>query len=385
MKDIIYLDNAATTFPKPEKVYEIVDYINRNLAVNSGRGSYSLSRKASVVITETREAIAGLLGVQNPNKVIFTASATVAINQILNGIDFGNVNNVYVSPFEHNAIMRTIHQLKKKNGFKINIIPFNPETLELDEKKLKIMVANEPADMILMSHVSNVTGLILPINEIVKISKNESTVILIDASQSAGLVPTNFSEYDFLVFAGHKTLYGPFGIAGFVKNTNIKLKTVLVGGTGSDSTNLEMPDEMPYKYESGSYNIQAIAGVGESTKWIKSNGIDRIFEKKKNLTKLLVKELQEIEEVKLYIPKDEEKHVGIVSLTIEGFDSTEFADILDDEFNIAVRAGHHCAPMVGKFLGGQAEEGVLRISLGYFNTEKDIIAVKDAILDIVRG
>lgn len=385
MKKTIYLDNAATTFPKPDVVYDAVDYINRNLAVNSGRGSYSLSRKASKIINETREEVANLVGVENSNKVIFTSSATAAINQILNGINFENINNIYVSPFEHNAIMRTLHQLKKKVGFNINIIPFNPETLELDKKKLKIMIANEQADMILISHVSNVTGLILPIKEIFEISKNDSTITLIDASQSLGVVPIDFKNYDFLVFAGHKTLYGPFGIAGFIKNTNVELNSVLVGGTGSDSTNLEMPSEMPYKYEAGSYNIQAISGLREAIRWIKSNEIDKVFDREKKLTKLLVNELSDIEEIKLYIPKDEENHIGIVSLTIEGFDATEFADILDDEFDIAVRAGHHCAPLIGEFLGGQAQEGVLRISLGYFNTENDIATLKDAIIDIVRG
>ena len=385
MERIIYLDNAATTFPKPECVYEKMDFINRNLAVNSGRGSYKLSRLASEIIKECRENIASLLNIQNSNKVIYTPSATIAINQILGGINWGCVNNIYVSPFEHNAIMRTLHLLQKEYNFEINIIPFDPTTFRLDERKLKILVAEKKADVIMLSHISNVTGFILPIKRIYEIAKDEDTITVIDASQSAGLVNLEVNDYDFLVFAGHKTLYGPFGIAGFIKNTNIELNEFIVGGTGSDSKNLEMPSELPGRYEAGSYNIQAIAGLNESIKWIRSNGIENIKIKEQKLTEFLVKELQLIDELEIYVPEDSKEHIGIVSFNVDGFDASEFADILDEEFNISVRAGHHCAPNIGEFLGGQAEEGLIRVSLSYFSGREDIIALKDAIIDIVRG
>ncbi|MGG7209715.1 aminotransferase class V-fold PLP-dependent enzyme [Clostridium baratii] len=385
MENVIYLDNAATTYPKPECVYESVNQCMRNFGVNAGRGSYSLSRKATSVIDEFRKEVIDLVNLQNYNKVIVQPSATIAINQILNGIEWDDIKNVYVTPFEHNAIMRTLKYIKNKNNININIIPFNNLSLELKEEEFKRMILRDKADLILISQVSNTTGLILPVEKIIEIGKKEDTLILVDASQALGLIDIDMKklDIDFLVFAGHKTLYGPFGIGGFVYNSNYKLKEFITGGTGSNSTELKMPSDIPYKYEAGSYNIEAIFGALSGIKWIKSNDIKKLRDKESELTKYCVEKLKEIYGIELYVPEDDEKHIGIISFNINSYKADELSNILDEDFDICVRAGHHCAPLVGDFLGDNAKEGVLRVSLSYFNDKQDIDRLIDALEELV--
>lgn len=383
MHGIIYLDNAATTFPKPNEVYDAMDYYLRNKCVNAGRSSYKLARESNDIINETRELLGNIVNT-NKDNVIFTPSATIAFNQILGALEWKDIKNVYVSPFEHNAIMRTL----KYKGIDAIEIPFDPISFELDIQKFKIMLSERKPDLLLMSHVSNVTGYILPVNEISKLVNKYNPITIIDAAQSFGIVDITIDkeDYDFIVFAGHKSLYGPFGASGFINNyKGNNVKPYIVGGTGSDSTNLEMPKEAPYIYEPGSYNTYAIAGLNASLKWIKRIGNNNIYNHKKELSNILIDKLSKLDGIELYIPENKENHIGIVSFNIEGFDSEDVGKILDDEFSIAVRTGHHCAPIIGKFLGGQAEKGTVRISLGYFNTVEDVEAVVEAVEDIIGG
>lgn len=372
----IYLDNAATTFPKPDEVYEAVIHAMKNVGANAGRGGYKTSRLATEILDEARFKMANLINLNDSNKVIFQPSATVATNVILNGLDWNEIKNVYVSPFEHNAIMRTLNKISKNNNINIIEIPFDNVTFELDESKVKKeMIRNKP-DLVLMSHISNTTGYILPIEKISLLAKENKAIIVLDCSQSLGLIDLNVNKLniDFIIFAGHKGLYAPFGIGGFIYlNENIKLKHYITGGTGSESTNLDMPNKMPYKYECGSYNIEAINGLLSGVNFILEHKVENISKKIKYLSDKLIEKLKENIDIELYIPKDEKKHIGIVSLNIEGYKADEIASILDTEFNIAVRSGHHCAPRVGEFLGDKASKnGILRISIGYFNSEEEI-------------
>lgn len=383
MDKVIYLDNAATTFPKPDEVYSTMDYYLRNKCVNAGRSSYKLARESNEIINETRKLIGDII-FEGEEKVVFTPSATIAFNQILGGLEWESIQNVYVSPFEHNAIMRTL----KYKGIDAIEIPFDPISFELDTQKFKIMLSERKPDLLLMSHVSNVTGYILPVNEISKLVNKYNPITIIDAAQSFGIVDIAIDKeyYDFIVFAGHKSLYGPFGASGFINNyKGSNVKPYIVGGTGSDSTNLDMPSDTPYIYEPGSYNTYAISGLNASLKWMKRIGSNNIYNHKKELSNILIDKLSKLEGIELYIPKNKENHIGIVSFNIEGFDSEDIGKILDDEFNIAVRTGHHCAPRIGKFLKGQAEKGTVRISLGYFNTIEDIEAIVEAVEDIIGG
>lgn len=388
MNKQIYLDNAATTFPKPEVVYKAVDKFLREECVNAGRGAYKLAQNATNLIDETRKLLLGLINSSENDKVILTPSATIATNQLLRGLEWSEIKNVYVSPFEHNAIMRTLHSLQKVNEFNINIIPFDNISFELDEDELRVMFSKMTPDLIVMSHVSNVTGYILPIKRCHEMAKQYNPINIVDCAQSLGLVEVDikneFSECDFIIFAGHKSLYGIFGIGGFIAlNNKIRLNEVITGGTGSDSTNLDMPSDSELYYEAGSYNMQAIAGLNAALKWIKKIGVNEIYLHKKELTKQLIEGLQNIDGIEIYIPGNLEKHIGVVSFNLNAYLPEDIGKILSDEFNIAVRTGHHCAPMIGKFLGGYAIDGTVRLSVGYFNKNQDIEDIIEAIQDVL--
>lgn len=390
MNRLIYLDNAATTYPKPEEVYSTVNDYLRNSCVNAGRGSYGLARKATEIIEETKLEIIKLINGSNSERVIFSPSATIAINQLLRGLDFNNIKNIYVSPFEHNAIMRTLHSLKKTNDFEVHIIPFDNITFELNIEELKIMYSKNNPDLLIMSHVSNTTGYILPIKECSNLAKDYNPIIIVDCAQSLGTVNVDlkneFSEVDFIIFAAHKSLYGVFGLGGFISVGNrVKLNEVITGGTGSDSTNLEMPLDDEKRYEAGSYNSYAIAGLNSSIKWINKVGRENIYNHEKELSDKLINGLMDLENIEIYIPENLEKHIGIVSFNIDGFKAGDIGRILNDEFNISVRTGYHCAPLIGQFLDGYAKDGIVRVSMGYFNSLDDIEVFIKVIREIIGG
>ncbi|MDP4146983.1 MAG: aminotransferase class V-fold PLP-dependent enzyme [Bacillota bacterium] len=374
MNKMVYFDNAATTFPKPNKVYEYMDRYYRDFGVNAGRSSYKLAREASKLINDTRNKLAGLVNYDKAEKVIFTPSATIAMNQIIDGLTWDEFKTVYVTPFEHNAIMRPLNYVKEKFNIKIEIIPFDPVTFALDVEELNLKFSRDFPDFIFMSHVSNVTGFILPIEDIIEAAEKYNPIITLDCSQSIGLIPIDITKLDihYLVFAGHKTLYGPFGIGGFIDKSKIKLAEIIKGGTGSDSLNLNMPDTYPAKYEAGSPNILAIAGLYSALDWINELDVKNIRKKEIELTKILINKLKENDQVKLYLPENLSNHVGIVSCNLNQYNPNELGQILDEDFNIAVRTGFHCAPLIHDFLGTTNKGGTLRISLGYFNETEDI-------------
>ena len=386
----IYLDNAATTFPKPEAVYQRMDKFLREECVNAGRGSYELASRATRLIDETRSLLLEIVNARPESRVIFSPSATIAINQVLRGLDYRNIRNVYVSPFEHNAIMRTLHSLQKIYEFKINIIPFDNITFDLKGEDLRIMFSKNNPDLMIMSHVSNVTGFILPIEECHELAKQYNPINIVDCAQSLGLVQVDakneFKECDFIIFAGHKSLYGPFGIGGFIKlNEKVSLNGLITGGTGSDSTNLEMPSDGETYYEAGSYNMYAIAGLNESLKWLMQIGICNVYFHEKQLTEELINNLQNIDGIEVYTPENLEKHIGVVSFNLSNYNAKDVGEILSDENNISVRTGHHCAPLIGDFLNGYAINGTIRVSVGYFNDKKEIDILVNCIEDILRG
>lgn len=377
---MIYLDNAATTFPKPEKVYDVVDKVQRTLAVNAGRGSYKAAREASNIINDARRRIAELVKIQDESMVVFTPSSTIAMNQILNGLNYSANTNVYISPFEHNAVVRPLYKLSKEYGFSINVLPFDSKTQELDVKSMKNSFVIKHPDIVVLNHVSNVTGVILPIDEIFAESKKYNAVNVLDASQSMGMLPVDVSsDIDFIVFAGHKNLYSNFGVGGFVYNSNVELVPVITGGTGSDSLNHNMPDAMPVKYEAASHDVVAIASLNASLEWLKDIGIKSIYNHKKELTEYLIDRLSNNKSIKMYVPTDLNKHIAVVSITHKSYRPEELAEILDGDFDIAVRCGYHCAPYVHELIGTKEGNGTVRISLGYFNNRNDVDALIGAL------
>lgn len=379
---MIYLDNAATTFPKPEEVYQAVDYTQRNTAVNVGRGSYKVASDAMKVLDETRYLMAELLGVDNPNNVVFTPSATIAANQIIMGLEWDEYKTVYITPFEHNAIARPLHLMQERYNFEIVILPFDPKSQELDREEVENLFSKNPPDYVFLNHISNVTGAIVPVEDISKLAAKYDAVIIVDASQSAGLEPIDMvkSKIDYVIFAGHKNLYASWGIGGFVSLNSKLLNVALAGGTGSDSLNLSMSNDTPTRYEVGSINIIAVASLNASLKWLKKIGIRNISAKKEHLMNLLVTGLLR-QGVKMYLPQ---KHSSVLSFNIPDFKADEIGLILSEDFDIAVRAGFHCAPLIHNLINTNETNGTVRVSLGYFNTEDDVIALVNAVREIME-
>lgn len=366
---MIYFDNAATTYPKPEIVYKELDNANRN-AFNTGRGSYKVARDQSTIIDNVREKLLKISKMDNSD-VIFTSSATQALNSILLNLDFKEGDNIYISPFEHNSVIRVLEVLKKKYNIKIVHIPFDKETWSIDEKKLEnLFVLNNPK-LIILSHVSNTTGLVLPYNLIFKIGKKYNSINILDSSQALGILNIEGTEnIDFIVFAGHKSLYASFGIAGFIKKKLVPLKKFIYGGNGSDTMNPNMPELGYGAYEAGSPNIVGIRALNVSMDWITEKSI---YEEEKKITNYLISELAKLNNIKIFIPKDfKNKIFGIVSIGVQGYSSDEVGKILDDEFGICVRTGFHCAPLVHDFIDSMEYNGTVRISLSYFTTKKEI-------------
>lgn len=376
---MIYLDNAATTFPKPEEVYQAVDYTQRNMAVNVGRGSYKVASDAMKLVDETRYLMADLFGAENPNNVVFAPSATIAANQIIMGLEWDEYKTVYITPFEHNAIARPLHLMQEKYNFEIVLLPFDSQTQDFDREETETLFSQNPPDYVFLNHISNVTGAIVPVEAITELSKPYEATVIVDASQSAGLKSINMkkSNIDYVIFAGHKNLYSSWGIGGFVSASSIRLASSLAGGTGSDSLNLNMASELPVGFEVGSANIIAISSLNASLKWLKSTGVSVIADKKAKLTERLIRELRAIG-VKLYLPT---YHTSVISFNVDGYSANDVGTILSEEYDVAVRTGYHCAPYIHDLIDSHRYGGTVRVSVGYFNTEEDI----DLLLDGIRS
>lgn len=312
--------------------------------------------------------LADIIGVDK-NNIVFKTSSTSALNNIILGIHWEEGDNVYVSPFEHNSVMRPLEYIRKKYKINIIVLPFDKKTWEIKPEVWDMFALKKPK-CILCSSKSNVTGYILPVKQLFQEGKKYNSINVLDASQSFGTDKSiERKNTDYIIFAGHKSLYASFGVAGFVKLSNMDLNITQLGGTGSDSLNLDMPEEMPTKYESGSKNVVAILGLNESLKWLKTVNVK---EKEEELTQYLYEKLKEIPKIILYTPKDEKQCIGVVSINVEGYQADEVGSILDEEFDIAVRTGYHCAPFVHDFIGSKPYNGTVRISFNYFNTKEEI-------------
>lgn len=369
-QETIYLDNAATTFPKPEAVYQAMDSFYRQFGGNAGRGANPLARKAAGLVDETRVMLRAWL---NAPEVTFAPSATIALNTIIMGARLRTGDVVYVSPFEHNSVLRPLAHLQKTVGIEVRILPFNKNTLEckLDEVKKQFRI--EPPVMVCISQVSNVLGLILPVDELTSIARQiaPDCIILVDGAQAAGLRPLEMSKVDALVWSGHKSLYGPYGIAGIAFGTNWRPEPLLYGGTGTVSESIDMPEEGVSRFEAGSQNISAIAGLNAALKWLKDTGRSAINEHSQALTEHLCNLLHDLSGVIVYLPNNLNLITGIVSFSMDGIKPQMLETALGAQ-SIAVRAGLHCSPWTHEFINSKESGGTVRVSVGYFNTEQDL-------------
>lgn len=374
---IIYLDNAATTFPKPECVYQSADEFYRRFGGNAGRGANPLARKSAELVAETRALTAAWLGASSSEQVIFTPSATIALNLVILGAQLRPNDNVYVTPFEHNSILRPLEHLRQTIGIAVWEIPFHPKTMICDLDRLEAMFRVNPPAMTCLTQASNVCGIMSPLTEIFSLSRKVQThhcINIVDGAQTAGLYPINLTDglIDALIFSAHKSLYGPYGIAGIVLPNHFLWRPApfLFGGTGTVSESLDMPDTLPSVYEAGSLNIHAMAGLREALRWLQATGREAIVTHTRTVTSQLREKLQDIPSITLYVP-DDDVWAGILSFTIADTRPQTIEMVLGAK-GIAVRAGLHCAPWAHRWLGTMAQGGTVRVSLGFFNSSDDL-------------
>ena len=380
---MIYFDNAATTFQKPEEVYRFMDSFYRECGVNVGRGQHKLAAQASALVAETRKLILELN--HCPNKaVVFTPSATEALNVVINSVVKKDKLNVYLSPFEHNAVVRVINHLRLSFDINIHILAFDKLAFIYDLEMIKRQFAENSPDVVIVSHASNVCGVLAPIEDICALSKTYEAKNIIDMCQTMGLIDTtlNSENIDFTVFAAHKTLYGSMGLGGFICDPNAKLEPLIYGGTGVDSANPNLPESIPERYEAGTQSLPAIAGLNAALKWMRNIGIETIYEKEQANHRRLLDVLTKYNNIKtVFATIDKDQSIGVVSCVFNGYGSDSIGQVLSNK-DIAVRTGLHCAPNAHKYMG-TFPAGTVRFSVGYFNMNKDFEQLEE-VLDYIN-
>ena len=373
-----YFNNAATTYPKPAAVYEAMDKFYRQNSGSMGRGGKG-EKTGAEIVAETRMMLKELLHAPS-YEVIFTPTATLALNMIIQGMLKTNIKNVYITPFEHNAVTRVLHAYKDQ--INVQVLAVNSDC-SFDLERIGYQFADCQPDMVIMSHASNVIGLITPVAEVFTLAKNYNAVTVVDMAQTAGLVDLDITQAkcDFAVFAGHKTLYGPTGVSGFLMNPAVELPTVLYGGTGIDSANQDMPDDIPARYEMGTPNMVAVAGLHAALVEIKNMTVAGLQMKEKVNREHVLKILKKYDFITLVGINDSQDYVGVISFVINGISSDSAAQLFN-RLNIDLRTGLQCAPLAHKFLGTYPA-GTIRISVGVYNNSEDFSQL-EAALDYIE-
>jgi len=366
----IYLDNAATTFPKPLAVPEaIYDYIVNN-GGTSGRGSYEKAIIADGLVYQTRKKLAKLFNHNDPKTVVFTSSVTESLNLALQGI-LKPGDHVVTSSLEHNAVWRCLKTLERDLGIYISMVPAT-EQGETDISDVEAAITPD-TKVIVFTHASNVLGTIQPIGEIGALARKHNILFLVDAAQTAGVIPIDVQaqNIDLLAFTGHKSLLGPMGTGGLVVNCNAKIDPLISGGTGGDSAYEYQPDYYPNHLEAGTMNVSGIIGLGAALAFLETEGLETIRHKEDTLMDYALNVLSEVPGIEIYGPRDSSKTVGVIPFNITGHVPEEIAFYLDQECHVMIRSGLHCAPSAHRLIG-TVSRGTCRIGIGYFNETADI-------------
>lgn len=378
---IIYLDNAATSYPKPECVYRAVDDFNRQMGGNPGRGASRKTMTSNSILLDTREALASLFNIPDSTRIAFCLNITEALNTGLKGI-LKPGDHVITTSMEHNATARPLLSLTRK-GIEWSMAKCSSDG-SLDPDDIRRLIQPNTR-MICVLHASNVTGTIMPVREIGAIAEEHNLLFMVDSAQTAGVLPLDVAEchIDLLAFTGHKCLLGPQGTGGLYVGPGVEIEPLKEGGTGSLSEELNQPAFMPDHLEAGTPNTPGIAGLGAGVGFILSTGRENIQNHEKRLTEALIQGLREIDGVHIYGPLDVERRTAIVSFNIEGMDCGEVSMRLDHEYGIITRSGLHCAPLAHRTLG-TLQQGTCRLSPGYFSTDMEIEKVLRAVYAIAR-
>jgi len=380
---IIYLDNAASTWPKPPGVREAMAEAVDEYAANPGRGGHALAMRASKTLFRTRMQVSRLFGIKNPNDLFFYLNGTQALNQAIKGW-LKEGDHVVTSSIEHNSVRRPLEYLRRTKGIRITYVePGEKQLFHAEDFRQAI---TDETRLVAISHASNLTGMILPVEEIGAITRARGIPLLVDASQTAGVLPIEVEKMgiDMLAFPGHKGLYGPQGTGGLYVRPDLDLDPLIHGGTGSQSEAVEQPLTRPDRFESGTANTAGLAGLLAGVTFVLEKGVEEIHRHEWGLARQLMLALQEIPGVEVYGPGVDVERVGVVAFNIAGVDASEASFILDQQYGIATRAGYHCTPL-GHRTAGTEQRGAVRASFGVFNTEEDVAELVRAVKEITEA
>lgn len=383
MDKLIFLDNGATSFPKPEEVYTFMDQFYRNFGVNPGRSGYDLCLETAELIEETRKMLTDFFNGNDPNRLCFSYNSTDALNLIIFGM-LKEGDHAITTTLEHNSVLRPLYHLHKFNGVEVDYISFDDKGfVDPDDFQKKF---KKNTKLVIINQASNVVGTIQPVKEIGKYCKERGIPFAIDASQSAGKIPVYIEEanVDVVAFTGHKSLLGPTGIGGLYVRDGIEIRHTRAGGTGVRSAVRTHLEEYPYRLEYGTLNVMGVAGLHAGLKWIEKKGLDNIHEHEMKLTSMLRDGLKGIEGVSVYCQDDLTDHISVFLFNVDGLEALNTATILDVDYNIASRSGLHCAPLVHEQLGTDKIKGAVRFGIGPFNTEEHIKTAIEAIKEIAE-
>ncbi len=379
----IYLDNAATSWPKPEAVYAAVDRYQREVGAAVGRGSYAEAIQAQQLVDAARRALACWIGAAQPRQVVFTFSATDSLNVAIHGALAGG-GHVVTTAAEHNSVLRPLAALREAGHVQVTHVTCGASGV-VDPNDIR-RALRPTTRLVAIVHASNVTGAIQPVTDIGRLVREHGALFLVDAAQTAGELPIDVEamNIDLLAAPGHKGLLGPLGTGFLYLRAGVeeKIPSLRQGGTGTQSDRDRQPSELPEKYESGNLNVPGIVGLGAGLAWLAEQGIDALREQAIEHTTALIDGLAAIPGVRVYGPPSAADRVGVVSITLAGYDPQELAATLDAAFGVQVRAGLHCAPLMHRALGTSPTGGTVRFSPGPFTTAGEITAAVQAVAAI---
>jgi cysteine desulfurase family protein len=379
---IRYFDNAASSWPKAPGVVEIMTEMLQNCTANPGRGGHQMAVHASRTIFDTRKQLAKLFQIRNPNDIFFMLNTTMALNVAIKGF-LKTGDHVISTQIEHNSVRRPLEHLRESERIDVSYIGHAKDG-SINITDIKNLI-RENTKLIVINHSSNLLGTILPLADISELAKKHRIKILVDAAQTAGIIPIDVHALgiDMLAFPGHKGLYGPQGTGGLYVSPEIELDPLIVGGTGSKSEEILQPHVRPDRYEAGTPNTVGIAGLGAGVKYVLDETVEKIQAKEEKQMIRLLQELNSLKDVEVLGPKIGEKRTNLVSFYHNHIDPAEMAFILDQSFQIAVRAGYHCTPLAHQ-TAGTINKGAVRASISFFTTDEDILYFIDAIKQIVK-
>jgi cysteine desulfurase family protein len=383
MGKLIYLDNGATSYPKPEEVYIFMDSFFREFGVNPGRSGYDMCMETGVLVDDTRQMMADFFGGKDPNRLCFGYNSTDALNLIIFGL-LNSGDHAISTTVEHNSVLRPLYHQSQLHDVEVDYVPFDAKGfVDPDDIKQKI---KSNTRLVIINHVSNVIGTVQPVADIGRICREHGVTFAIDASQSAGKVPIDIDKMniDVLAFTGHKSLMGPTGIGGLYVREGIDIRHTRAGGTGVRSADRMHLEDYPYRLEYGTGNVMGIAGLHAGLKWIEQKGIENIHAHEMKLAQMARDGLMALDGVTLHCQDDLTDHISVLSFNIDGMEALDTGTLLDGEYDIACRTGLHCAPLVHEQLGTDKIGGSVRIGIGPFNTEDHIKTTIEAVGEIAE-